>query len=201
VKITVVTNNPHKAREISLFFEGVAEVTHIALECPEIRHASVRKIAMKKAEFAYEAIHTPLICDDTGFYIHALRGFPGPYAAFVQESIGNEGIMRLMEGISDRKAHFETAVAYADGRDIRVFPERSRAGLSGPGGRGGLDTTRSSNGGGGPLPRCHPKRRTGSRTGRVPSNGSGTSLPPADRKAERSSPLCTQILMCSKVVD
>jgi len=138
VKITVVTNNPHKAREISLFFEGVAEVTHVALECPEIRHESVRKIAMKKAEFAYEEIHTPLICDDTGFYIHALRGFPGPYAAFVQETIGNEGILRLMEGISDRKAHFETAVAYADGRDIRVFSGKIQGRVVRPRGEGGF---------------------------------------------------------------
>ncbi|MDH7509798.1 MAG: RdgB/HAM1 family non-canonical purine NTP pyrophosphatase [Methanolinea sp.] len=138
MKITVVTNNPHKAREIGLFFEGVAEVTHVALECPEVRDDSVRTIAEKKAEYAYHVLGRPLICDDTGFYIHALRGFPGPYAAFVQETIGNEGILRLMEGVSDRKAFFETAVAYADGEQIRVFSGRIQGRVVAPRGTGGF---------------------------------------------------------------
>ena len=138
MKITVVTNNPHKAREIGLFFWGVAEVTHVALECPEVRDNSVKTIAEKKAEYAYQILKRPLICDDTGFYIHALRGFPGPYAAFVQETIGNEGILRLMEGVSDRKAFFETAVAYADGNDIRVFSGRIQGRVVAPRGTGGF---------------------------------------------------------------
>lgn len=138
MKITVVTNNPHKAREIGLFFGGVAEVTHVALECPEVRDNSVKTIAEKKAEYAYQILKRPLICDDTGFYIHALRGFPGPYAAFVQETIGNEGILRLMEGVSDRKAFFETAIAYANGDDIRVFSGRIQGRVVAPRGTGGF---------------------------------------------------------------
>ncbi len=138
MKLTVVTNNPHKAEEIALFFRDVAEVTHVALDCPEIRDESVGRIATKKAEFAFQVLRTPLICDDTGFYIHALNGFPGPYAAFVHKTIGNEGILRLMEGVSDRKAHFETAVAYADGKRIRVFPGRIQGRIVRPRGQGGF---------------------------------------------------------------
>lgn len=138
MRITVVTNNPHKAREIALFFEGVAEVDHVALECPEIRDDSVRKIAEKKAEYAYGILRTPLICDDTGFYVHALRGFPGPYAAYVQRTIGNEGILRLMEGVADRRAHFETAIAYAFGEGIRVFSGKIQGRVVPPRGEGGF---------------------------------------------------------------
>ncbi|MDI9633170.1 MAG: RdgB/HAM1 family non-canonical purine NTP pyrophosphatase [Methanolinea sp.] len=138
MKITVVTNNPHKAREIALFLEGFAEVNSVALECPEIRDESVRKVAEKKAEYAYSILRTPLICDDTGFYIHALQGFPGPYAAYVQRTIGNEGILRLMEGIPDRKAHFETAIAYASEGGIRVFSGRIQGRVVPPRGKGGF---------------------------------------------------------------
>jgi XTP/dITP diphosphohydrolase len=62
-----------------------------------------------------------VVVDDTGLYISALNGFPGAYAAFVQKTIGNSGILRLMEGITDRTANFITAAAYADGRNIEAF--------------------------------------------------------------------------------
>ena len=59
--------------------------------------------------------------DDTAFSVKALRGFPGPYAAYVLETIGYQGILRLLEGEGERGASFETAIAYADGAGIRVF--------------------------------------------------------------------------------
>lgn len=59
--------------------------------------------------------------DDTGFFIDALKGFPGPYAAYVLSSIGNTGILKIMDGITDRNARFITAIAFADERGVRVF--------------------------------------------------------------------------------
>jgi len=42
----------------------------------------------------------------------------------VQNTIGNAGILKLMDGVSARGAHFETAIAYADQDGIRVFRGR-----------------------------------------------------------------------------
>jgi XTP/dITP diphosphohydrolase len=116
-----VTSNPHKAAEVAKFFEGAAEVEHVRLEIPEYRDNDVRNIAREKARYAYSRIGRPLIVDDTAFSVDALKGFPGPYAAYVQETIGNAGILKLMDGVADRRAHFETAIAYADGSEIRIF--------------------------------------------------------------------------------
>lgn len=124
MKIRVVTSNPNKAREIAVFFEGVAEITHVPLECPEQRDDDVGEIARKKAEFAWKEVKEPLIVDDTAFCIRALNGFPGPYAAYVLNTLGNSGIQKLLEGVPDRAAYFETAVAYADQAGIRVFRGR-----------------------------------------------------------------------------
>jgi XTP/dITP diphosphohydrolase len=124
VNLTVVTSNPHKAEEVSSFFKGSLAVTHVALECPEYRDDDVGNIARQKAEFAWCTLKTPLIVDDTAFSIRALHGFPGPYAAYVLRTIGNHGILKLMEGETDRDANFETAIAYADQRGIRVFKGR-----------------------------------------------------------------------------
>ncbi len=117
----MVTGNPNKAREVAAYFEGVLEVEHVPLDCPEFRDDDVGEIARGKAEFAYRTLARPLIVDDTALSIDALRGFPGPYAAYVQKTLGNEGIVKLMEGVTDRSAHFETAIAFADERGIRVF--------------------------------------------------------------------------------
>jgi XTP/dITP diphosphohydrolase len=119
-----VTGNPHKAEEMAAFLEGTVEIEHVPLDCPEYRDDEVGPIAYEKARFAYDALCRPLIVDDTGFFVSALRGFPGPYAAYVLRTLGNEGMLRLLEGAPDRSAYFVTAVAYADADGIRIFEGR-----------------------------------------------------------------------------
>jgi XTP/dITP diphosphohydrolase len=121
VKLVVVTSNPNKAHEVAAFFSGRVDVMHVALECPELRSDDVGEIAREKARYAYGQIGAPLIVDDTSFEIDALNGFPGPFAAYVLDSIGNTGILRLMDGVPDRSASFTTAIAFADAGGIQVF--------------------------------------------------------------------------------
>jgi XTP/dITP diphosphohydrolase len=117
----MVTSNAGKAAEIAAFFGGLLEVDHFALEIPEPRSNDIAEVAQEKVRYAYNELNTPLIVDDTGFFIDALGGFPGPYAAYVLNSIGNAGILKLMDGISARDARFTTVIAYADERGIEVF--------------------------------------------------------------------------------
>lgn len=119
--LTIVTSNVHKAREVAAFFGGSVDVRHVALDIPEIRSDDIEEIAREKARYAYDHLHVPLIVDDTAFSIDTLNGFPGPYAAYVLSSIGNMGILRLMEGIFDRNARFTTAIAFADDSGVVVF--------------------------------------------------------------------------------
>ncbi|KLK88482.1 Non-canonical purine NTP pyrophosphatase [Methanoculleus sediminis] len=121
MKVAVVTSNANKAREVAAYFAGVLTVEHVPLACPEFRHADVGEIARGKAEFAYKTLSRPLIVDDTGLFVDALGGFPGPYAAYVHDTIGNAGVLKLMEGVEDRSARFETAIAFAREDGIRVF--------------------------------------------------------------------------------
>jgi XTP/dITP diphosphohydrolase len=122
VKLTLVTSNANKAREVEAFFGGAIEVAHIALDIPEHRSDNVGEIARGKAQYAFDTLRVPVMVDDTGFSIDALKGFPGPYAAYVLHTIGNEGILKLMNGVEDRSARFTTAIAYADGNITKVFP-------------------------------------------------------------------------------
>ena len=121
MKIVVVTRNRNKASEIAAFFGKQAEIEHVTMDLPEIRHEDVGEIAQKKAEYAYNLIGRALIVDDTAFSIEGLGGFPGTCAAYVHETIGNRGILRLMEGVTNRRAYFETAIALATDTGIQVF--------------------------------------------------------------------------------
>ncbi|NYT07318.1 MAG: RdgB/HAM1 family non-canonical purine NTP pyrophosphatase [Methanomicrobiales archaeon] len=138
MKIAVVTSNPHKAAEIAAFFGSAATVEHVRMEIPEFRHPDVGEIAREKAEYAYRALGRPVMVDDTAFGVHALRGFPGPYAAYVLDTIGVHGILRLMDGIADRRAWFETAIACATGEEIIVFRGRIDGIIVPPRGTGGF---------------------------------------------------------------
>jgi XTP/dITP diphosphohydrolase len=139
VKLAVVTSNSHKAREVAAYFEGLLEIEHVRLECPEFRSNDVGEIARGKAAFAFETLHRPLIVDDTAFSVQALRGFPGPYAVYVLDTIGSAGILKLLEGIEDRRARFETAIAYADIKGtIRLFRGTIEGTIVAPRGSGGF---------------------------------------------------------------
>ena len=128
--LTVVTGNINKAREVAAFFSGIIDVTHVPLDCPEYRDDDIGKIAAGKAEYAYRELNTPLIVDDTAFTIDALNGFPGPYAAYVLRTLGNPGILKLMDGVTDRAAGFTTAIAFTDGMDVRTFSGSIRGTLT-----------------------------------------------------------------------
>ncbi len=79
------------------------------------------EIARGKAIYAWKQLKKPVMVDDTGLFIDALGGFPGPFAAYVQKTLGNAGILKLMEGVDERAARFTTAIGFADGRTVRVF--------------------------------------------------------------------------------
>ena len=79
------------------------------------------EIARKSAELLAEKIKEPFFIEDSGLFIEALNGFPGPYSSFVFKTIGNEGIIKLMKGIKNRKAHFIAVIAYFDGKNVHTF--------------------------------------------------------------------------------
>ncbi|MDO5846280.1 MAG: RdgB/HAM1 family non-canonical purine NTP pyrophosphatase [Methanocorpusculum sp.] len=106
------------------FFAGITEVTHVAFEAVEPQSESIEEVARAKAVQAYAALKRPLIIDDTGLFIEELNGFPGPYAAYVQDTLGNAAVLRLMQGVENRRAYFSTVIAYADESGIRTFEGR-----------------------------------------------------------------------------
>ncbi|RLE72114.1 MAG: non-canonical purine NTP pyrophosphatase, RdgB/HAM1 family, partial [Thermoprotei archaeon] len=53
----------------------------------------------------------PFFVEDAGLFVEALNGFPGPYSSYIYKTIGCEGILKLLEGVDNRKAYFLSVVA------------------------------------------------------------------------------------------
>ena len=78
-----------------------------------LRSDDLREIAKEKVLFAYKKIGKPCIALDSGFYIHSLNGFPKTFVNFVLETIGIEGILKLVDG-KLRDCEFRNCLAYLD---------------------------------------------------------------------------------------
>src|SRR5208283_3804927 len=89
-------------------------VAMLRVKGDEIQSDSLKEIAQTSAINAFERSRLPIFVEDAGLFINALSGFPGPYAAYVYKTIHNSGILRLMENMADRRAKFQSVIAYCD---------------------------------------------------------------------------------------
>ena len=107
-----VSTNEGKFREVKEILRPI-EVEQLKKELEEPRSESVETIAEKKAVHAAELVGGEVLVEDSGLFIDVLDGFPGVYSAYVYDKIGNQGILRLLEGIDNRNAKFISVVAYS----------------------------------------------------------------------------------------
>ena len=89
-------------------------VAMLRVKGDEIQSDSLKEIAQTSALNAFKRSHLPIFVEDAGLFIDALSGFPGPYAAYIYKTIHNSGILRLMENVADRRAKFQSVIAYCD---------------------------------------------------------------------------------------
>jgi XTP/dITP diphosphohydrolase len=118
-RITVVTGNSKKAKEIEALIG--APIESACLDIKEVQSLSVGEVAREKALTAYRALGVPVIVDDTGMNIAALGGLPGALVFWFLDTIGPEGILRLIRDSEDRRASVSTCIAYCEGPDVQLF--------------------------------------------------------------------------------
>jgi XTP/dITP diphosphohydrolase len=111
--IFFATNNINKFNEARrVLSEYNIAVGMLRVKSLEIQSENLEEIAKASVEDAFKRCHLPIIVEDAGLFIDALNGFPGPYAAYTYKTIGNQGVLKLMDGIKNRKAHFDSAIAH-----------------------------------------------------------------------------------------
>jgi XTP/dITP diphosphohydrolase len=109
------TGNVNKFNEARrVLAEYDTAVGMLRVKAAEIQSADLKEIAQTSAQDAFKRCRLPIIVEDAGLFIEALRGFPGPYAAYAYKTIGNNGLLKLMENVEDSKATFQSVIAYCD---------------------------------------------------------------------------------------
>lgn len=132
--ITFITGNQHKVKEAEKIFQKFnINLEHIDLGYTEVQGTLV-DVAKSGAKYACEKLNKPVIVEDAGLFIRALNDFPGTYSSYVQETLGNQGILKLMDDISnpeDRYAEFRSVIGYcAPNSEPKVFLGRVEGQIS-----------------------------------------------------------------------
>ena len=93
-----VSSNNHKFTEAQRILSNLGlEISLFKTTLEEIQSNSLSEIAKRKALDAYSKVQKPVIIEDDGLFIDSLDGFPGPYSSYAYDTIGNKGIMNLLE--------------------------------------------------------------------------------------------------------
>jgi XTP/dITP diphosphohydrolase len=109
------TGNIHKFNEVrSILTKLDIAVGMLRMKDTEIQSDSLAEIAQESARDVFKRCNLPVIVEDAGLFINALKGFPGPYAAYTYKTIGNKGLLKLLQGAENRKARFKSAIAYCE---------------------------------------------------------------------------------------
>lgn len=110
----LATGNVHKFNEARriLSEHGIATAMLRTIRTVEIQDDEIRNIAKARAVDTFQKCNLPIIVEDAGLFIEKLAGFPGPYSSYAYRTIGNEGVLKLMKNIVDRKACFRSVIAF-----------------------------------------------------------------------------------------
>jgi XTP/dITP diphosphohydrolase len=131
MRITFVTGNKGKLHEAQVALAPLGhEVVNADLSPVEIQAETLEEISRAKCEVLLGRIEAPFFVDDGGLFVDALDGFPGVFSAHALKRIGSAGILKLMDGVTDRRAHFACVVSYHDGARIHAFRGRCDGALA-----------------------------------------------------------------------
>jgi XTP/dITP diphosphohydrolase len=114
IEFYFATGNDHKIEEARAALAphniGVRKLEEF--QKLEIQHPDLGEIASSALALIVSRTDKPVFVEDSGLFIHQLNGFPGPYSSYVYETLGVEGILKLLEDAKTRKAEFRSSVAF-----------------------------------------------------------------------------------------
>lgn len=129
--LSFVTGNKGKLHEATEALAPLGfRVVGSDLKPVEIQADSLHEVSRAKCDVLRGRIEPPFMVDDGGLFVPALADFPGVFSAHALKTIGVPGILKLMEGVEDRRARFEAVISLFDGNDIMSFHGRCDGSLT-----------------------------------------------------------------------
>ena len=125
-KVVYLTGNKGKFEEAQRVFNEKygfdIEIKNPDFEVLEIQAKSCKDVVAFSVKYACEKLKRPCIKSDSGLYIEALGGLPGPYNAYFDKQIGVDKFLEMFKGEKDRRARLEDTFAYCEpGSEPIVF--------------------------------------------------------------------------------
>ena len=130
MKLIIASNNAHKLTEMKAilapFFDDVQSMREAGIEHETVEDGSIfLENALKKARELAELSGCCAIADDSGLCVDALGGAPGIFSARYSGTHGddqanNRKLLKELEGVKDRGAHYTCAIAlvWPDGKTV-----------------------------------------------------------------------------------
>ena len=95
-----------------------AELDFFEPQTQDISH-----IARQKGIQAFDVLREPVVVSDHGWFIQAVRGFPGAYMKDVNQWFEAKDFLRLMEGSTNRAVKKTEVICYVDHLGVREFTQ------------------------------------------------------------------------------
>lgn len=131
-QINYITTNKFKVVVAKENLEplGISVVAK-AIDCPEIQADTIEEVAKYSSKYASDYLGEDTLKNDSGLVIPALNGFPGAYSKYVDQTLGEDGILKLMEGVEEREAYFLEVLAYTErGKEPVTFTSKTEGTLA-----------------------------------------------------------------------
>ena len=114
-----VTGNPDKVREageiLNLTLEPVSVPGLFEIQTPDLD-----EVVRHKARQAYSALQYPVMVEDSGLVFHAWNGLPGALVKWFEETVGCQGMLKMVKDFDDRSATAICCFAIYDGENMQI---------------------------------------------------------------------------------
>jgi len=134
MKVLFLTSNKNKVIEANQTLSELGYeieqflINGLAPKIIEPQSSEIEIVSEFKIQQALELIsgtnfeNHALLVEDSGLFIESLSDFPGVYSSYFFRTVGNQGILKLLENESNRNAEYRAySILYRDGVYFRAL--------------------------------------------------------------------------------
>ncbi|EMG46456.1 HAM1 Inosine triphosphate pyrophosphatase [Candida maltosa Xu316] len=134
--ITFVTGNANKLKEVIQILSsssattttsssnqvGKFTITNKSVDLDEVQ-GTIEEVTINKAQAAAAHINGPVLVEDTCLGFKAYNYLPGPYIKWFLQSVGLDGLNKMLSGFEDKSARAICTFGYCEGpgKEVKIF--------------------------------------------------------------------------------
>jgi XTP/dITP diphosphohydrolase len=124
MKLFFLTSNKAKVKTMRRWLSSIGKVylRRPPINQPERKDESIERIATFKIMDNKDYIKSHFVVHDSGFYLDAIPGFPGPNVNHTLSTIGIEGILEMIP-MDRRSCYFKNVLAFWSPNLEKNFPK------------------------------------------------------------------------------